>query len=62
MAYKYIISKKIDPLFAAAIGVAAAASRINREEREKGRGPSQSWRVFQRRWQVAFGGAPTGAR
>ncbi|KAK5660742.1 hypothetical protein OQA88_12108 [Cercophora sp. LCS_1] len=33
----YIISRVADPIFALAIGVAAAATRINREEKEKGR-------------------------
>ncbi|KAK7621322.1 hypothetical protein IWX48DRAFT_628639 [Phyllosticta citricarpa] len=57
MALKYIISKRIDPLFATAIGVAAAASRIQRDEKAKGRGGvRQSWEVFRRRWAVAFGG------
>lgn len=33
----YIISRFADPVFALVIGVAAAATRINREEKEKGR-------------------------
>lgn len=33
----YIISRAMDPIFAVAIGVAAAVSRISREEKEKGR-------------------------
>jgi len=32
----YIISRIADPVFALAIGVSAAAVRINREEKEKG--------------------------
>ncbi|KAF2146134.1 uncharacterized protein K452DRAFT_212954, partial [Aplosporella prunicola CBS 121167] len=54
MAYKYIISKKLDPLFAISIGSAAALARINREEREKDRSPMQSWKTLQRRWALAF--------
>ncbi|KAK3989818.1 hypothetical protein QBC44DRAFT_369629 [Cladorrhinum sp. PSN332] len=33
----YIISRVADPIFAVFIGAAAAATRINREEKEKGR-------------------------
>lgn len=33
----YIISRVADPIFAVFIGVAAAATRINREETAKGR-------------------------
>lgn len=33
----YIISRVADPIFAVFIGVSAAALRINREEKEKGR-------------------------
>lgn len=34
----YLISRIADPLFAAFIGIGAAATRINREEAEVGRG------------------------
>jgi hypothetical protein len=33
----YIISRVADPIFAVFIGISAAAVRINREEKEKGR-------------------------
>ena len=33
----YIISRVIDPIFAVAIGIGAAVTRINREEKEKGK-------------------------
>lgn len=33
----YIISRVADPIFAVVIGLSAAAMRINREEKEKGR-------------------------
>ncbi|POR38910.1 Uncharacterized protein TPAR_00909 [Tolypocladium paradoxum] len=33
----YIISRVADPIFAVVIGVSAAATRINREEKTKGR-------------------------
>lgn len=33
----YIISRVADPIFAVVIGLGAAATRINREEKEKGR-------------------------
>lgn len=32
----YIISKVADPIFAVFIGLSSAATRINREEKEKG--------------------------
>ncbi len=33
----YIISRVADPIFALFIGVSAAATRINREQKEKGK-------------------------
>ncbi|KUI60631.1 hypothetical protein VP1G_11151 [Cytospora mali] len=38
----YIISKVADPIFAVFIGLSAAATRINREEKEKGRTTSET--------------------
>jgi hypothetical protein len=38
----YIISRVADPFFAVFIGVSAAVTRINREEKEKGRTRSQT--------------------
>lgn len=38
----YIISKVADPIFAVFIGLGAAATRINREEKEKGRTTTQT--------------------
>nr|XP_036584290.1 uncharacterized protein CTRU02_05934 [Colletotrichum truncatum]KAF6793679.1 hypothetical protein CTRU02_05934 [Colletotrichum truncatum] len=38
----YIISKVADPIFALAIGLGAAATRINREEKEKGRSTQET--------------------
>jgi hypothetical protein len=38
----YIISRVADPIFAIFIGVGAAATRINREEKEKGRTTQQT--------------------
>lgn len=38
----YIISKVADPIFAVFIGLSAAATRINREEKEKGRTTSDT--------------------
>lgn len=37
----YIISKVGDPIFALAIGLGAAAMRINREEKAKGKTTSE---------------------
>ncbi|KAG8160182.1 hypothetical protein KVR01_009718 [Diaporthe batatas] len=38
----YIISKVADPIFALFIGLSAAATRINREEKDKGRSTSDT--------------------
>lgn len=38
----YIISKVADPIFALFIGLSAAATRINREEKDKGRSTSET--------------------
>ncbi|KAM3084265.1 hypothetical protein ACMFMG_001629 [Clarireedia jacksonii] len=38
----YLISKVGDPLFALFIGISAAATRINREEKEQGRTTKQT--------------------
>ncbi|ORX99802.1 hypothetical protein BCR34DRAFT_495129 [Clohesyomyces aquaticus] len=59
MAYQYIISKSLDPIFALSIGVAAALTRISREEKEKGRGTSESVDVFKRRVGLAWNGNAT---
>ncbi|KAK8039183.1 hypothetical protein PG993_007594 [Apiospora rasikravindrae] len=44
----YIISKVADPIFALAIGLGAAATRINREEKEKGKTTQQTIASLQR--------------
>ncbi|KAH3955889.1 hypothetical protein HBH70_015390 [Parastagonospora nodorum] len=54
MSYQYIISKSLDPIFAISIGLAAAITRINREEKEKGRSTAQSMDVLKRRWSLAW--------
>ncbi|KAH8786651.1 hypothetical protein BGZ57DRAFT_756539 [Hyaloscypha finlandica] len=38
----HLISKVGDPIFAAVIGLSAAATRINREEKELGRSSQQT--------------------
>ncbi|UPX18443.1 uncharacterized protein EKO05_0008742 [Ascochyta rabiei] len=55
-ASMYIISRALDPLFAVSIGLAAAATRINREEKEKGRSTQGSIDVLKRRWALAWQG------
>ncbi|KAK6955525.1 hypothetical protein Daesc_003165 [Daldinia eschscholtzii] len=45
----YIISRVADPIFAIAIGLGAAATRINREAKEKGRTPQQTIQDGKRR-------------
>lgn len=42
------------------IGIAAAAVRINREEKEKGKTTQQSVKSFQRRLKLAFGSEDSG--
>lgn len=49
-------SRGIDPFFALGVGMAAAAVRINREEKEKGKTTQQTVDSFQRRLGMAFGG------
>jgi hypothetical protein len=38
----YLISKVADPIFAVFIGLSAAATRINREEKDLGRSTKQT--------------------
>ncbi|KAI0143236.1 hypothetical protein BJ166DRAFT_597146 [Pestalotiopsis sp. NC0098] len=45
----YIISKVADPIFAVVIGLGAAATRINREEKEKGQTTDQTLESIKRR-------------
>lgn len=45
----YIISRVADPVFAVAIGLGAAALRINREEKEKGKSTQQTIESVKRR-------------
>lgn len=44
-------------MFAISIGLAAAFTRINREEKDKGRTTQQSIDVVKRRWNIAWQGA-----
>lgn len=44
----YIISKVADPIFAVFIGLSAAATRINREEKEKGKTTSDTLQAARR--------------
>ncbi|KAK9426421.1 hypothetical protein AB5N19_00926 [Seiridium cardinale] len=45
----YIISRVADPIFAVVIGLGAAATRINREEKEKGQTTEQTIESAKRR-------------
>lgn len=47
--------RTLDPIFALSIGVAAAAVRINREEKEKGRSREQTVESLKRRINLALG-------
>lgn len=47
--------RSLDPVFAVFIGVSAAAMRINREEKEKGRSTQDSIDSLKRRTQLVFG-------
>jgi hypothetical protein len=53
--------RALDPIFAISIGLAAAATRINREEKEKGRSTQETIDVFKRRWALAWQSEPTAA-
>ncbi|RDI79202.1 putative 1,4-beta-D-glucan cellobiohydrolase A [Venturia inaequalis] len=53
--YAYIISKRLDPPFAIAVGVAAATLRIKREETEKGFTPAQTVETLRRRVGLVWG-------
>lgn len=44
----YIISRVADPIFGVIIGLSAAATRINREEKEKGRTSQQTMEAMRR--------------
>ncbi|KAF1990674.1 hypothetical protein K402DRAFT_417443 [Aulographum hederae CBS 113979] len=52
-AYTYIISKRLDPLFAVSIGIAAAGVRVQREEKEKGRSTEETLQSLRRRIGIA---------
>jgi hypothetical protein len=51
--------RALDPLFAVSIGLAAAVTRINREEKEKGRSTQETIDVFKRRWALAWQSEPS---
>ncbi|KAG8355144.1 hypothetical protein FVEN_g12893 [Fusarium venenatum] len=44
----YIISRVADPIFGVLIGLSAAATRINREEKDKGRTTQQTLEAARR--------------
>ncbi|KAK5003572.1 hypothetical protein LTR28_009993, partial [Elasticomyces elasticus] len=46
----------LDPVFAVFIGVSAAAMRINREEKERGKSTEQTIESVRRRWGLLVGG------
>ncbi|KAL7941690.1 hypothetical protein V8C42DRAFT_348554 [Trichoderma barbatum] len=45
----YIISRVADPIFAVVIGLSAAATRINREEKDKGKTTNETIQAGLRR-------------
>ncbi|KAI8955894.1 hypothetical protein F4801DRAFT_574098 [Xylaria longipes] len=49
----YIISRAADPIFALVIGLGAAALRINREEKEKGKTTRQTIESVKKRLSLA---------
>ncbi|KAF2462354.1 hypothetical protein BDY21DRAFT_360290 [Lineolata rhizophorae] len=51
-------SLALDPVFAISIGVAAAALRIRREEREQGRSLADTAAALRRRTRLVWDGAP----
>ncbi|KAK4963170.1 hypothetical protein LTR10_000798 [Elasticomyces elasticus] len=54
MSAPYLIGRVIDPLYAVFIGAGAAAVRIRREEKEKGRNTSDSVESLKQRVQMLF--------
>ncbi|KAK5727628.1 hypothetical protein LTR17_012588 [Elasticomyces elasticus] len=54
MSAPYLIGRVIDPLYAVFIGAGAAAVRIRREEKEKGRSTSDSVESLKQRVQMLF--------
>ncbi|KAK4984862.1 hypothetical protein LTR66_007242 [Elasticomyces elasticus] len=56
MSAPFLISKALDPVFAVFIGVSAAAMRINREEKERGKSTEQTIESVRRRWGLLVGG------
>ncbi|CAK4029919.1 hypothetical protein MYCFIDRAFT_52915 [Lecanosticta acicola] len=56
MSAPYLISRAIDPIFAVSVGITAAAVRINREEKEKGRTTEQTMEALKRRTGMLFEG------
>ncbi|EME85619.1 uncharacterized protein MYCFIDRAFT_52915 [Pseudocercospora fijiensis CIRAD86] len=56
MSTPYLISRAIDPIFAVTVGITAAAVRINREEKEKGRSTEETIDALKRRTAMVFGG------
>lgn len=48
--------RRLDPVLAIVTGLVAAGSRINREEREKGRNMSETVDVFKRRLGIWWAG------
>ncbi|KAF1353394.1 hypothetical protein BDV97DRAFT_396230 [Delphinella strobiligena] len=53
--YAYIISKNLDPVFAVFIGASAAAVKINRDEKEKGKSTQDIFEALRRRIGKAVG-------
>ncbi|KAL8403711.1 hypothetical protein RB594_008820 [Gaeumannomyces avenae] len=53
----YIISRVADPIFAVFIGVSAAATRISREEKVKGKTSTDTMEALRRRVGNLFGSA-----
>ncbi|KAK4959499.1 hypothetical protein LTR28_005347, partial [Elasticomyces elasticus] len=51
----YHVSRALDPVFAVFIGVSAAAMRINREEKERGKNTEQTVESVKRRWALLIG-------
>jgi hypothetical protein len=48
--------RSLDPIFAISIGLAAAVTRINREEKERGMSTAQTMDTLKRRWNLTWQG------
>jgi len=59
--YTYILSKRLDPVFAITMGTIAAGLRIRRDEEEHGRPAQQAFDTLKRRIALAWNSGTSGS-